>query len=115
MYEWFRIFLLYFLDLVNIKPLVPSERLLSPRVSVRVRSNRKSNSVNVDRRSTTIAYARRSFYRNRSWTQEPKLIRESSSPAPNILPIKLTIKQIERYLKDLHYHDGRGEILIPRP
>ena len=52
-----------FLDLVNCKPLFPSERLLSPRVSARARSNRENNSVNVNGHSTTIAYTRRSIYR----------------------------------------------------
>ena len=54
--------LLSFLDLVNCKPLVPSERLLSPGVSVRKQSNRKNSSVNVKGRNTTNTYTRRSFY-----------------------------------------------------
>ena len=47
MYEWLRALLLPFLDLVNCKPLVPSKRLLSPRVSMRTRSSHKSSPVNV--------------------------------------------------------------------
>ena len=38
LYEWLQALLLPFLDLVNCKPLVLSERLLSPGVSVCMRS-----------------------------------------------------------------------------
>ena len=52
----------FFLDLVNCKPLVPSEHLLTPGVSVHMRSSHKSYSINVEGRSTNNAYVGRSFY-----------------------------------------------------
>ena len=62
MYEWLRGLLLSFLDIVNYEPLVPSEHLLSPGMSVHMLSSRKSSSVNVKGCSTINTYIGCSFY-----------------------------------------------------